>query len=433
MIKTLIVDDNKDNRTAMKLLLDDFEDLLLVEAEDGKKAVEITKHVMPDIIFMDIMMPVMDGIEATKEIRTFDKKVLIIALSALSDDEHQSLMLKAGAEDYVSKPVNEELFSARMKNYLSIIEHRRVRDRMDGAVNLFSQSIYSKRVGFFVENEAGLIEFWEYAADRSESGDVSDAIRAIYNIGLTLLDTNKNFNIIVEEDDEKIYFTIVAVKIFTPQHIRDILAKEGPRVTLAIRNNEISVSSPKESARQAKEVDVEQNKIELDEGDAKILRMSHSEKTSAAEFAADLDPDVIDKLDKLEGNEETLDSLIYDFETKLEIETLPKIAIEITKFADELELLYEFHNIGYALKKLGAIINEISQEDIDGAKSKKLSMLLRNTFEDLVNWRKTIFVYKNTDDIHYLDSSLLNSCLQIELALKNAKIEEENCDDMELF
>lgn len=97
MIKVLVVDDNKDNRMTIKLLLEDFEEILLIEAEDGKKAVEITAPIMPDLIFMDIMMPVMDGVEATKEIRKFDKKVLIVALSALSDDNHQSKMLKAGA------------------------------------------------------------------------------------------------------------------------------------------------------------------------------------------------------------------------------------------------------------------------------------------------------------------------------------------------
>ena len=73
MIKVLVVDDNKDNRMTIKLLLEDFEEILLIEAEDGKKAVEITAPIMPDLIFMDIMMPVMDGLTATKAIRALNR------------------------------------------------------------------------------------------------------------------------------------------------------------------------------------------------------------------------------------------------------------------------------------------------------------------------------------------------------------------------
>ncbi len=429
MIKVLVVDDNKDNRMTIKLLLEDFEEILLIEAEDGKKAIEITAPIVPDIIFMDIMMPIMDGIEATQEIRKFDKKVLIVALSALSDDEHQSQMLKAGAEDYITKPINDELFAVRMNNYLSIIEHRRSRGRMDGAVNLFSKTVHSKKTSFFVEDEVGLIEFWEYAAEKSADSNISDAIRAVYNIGLNLLVTNKNFTIVVEEDDSTLYFSIVAIKVFTPQHIRDIFSKEGTHVTLAIRNNEISISTPKGEPLQSI---VKKEKIILDDSDTKILRMEHTDKLSAADFTSDLDSDMLDKLDKLESNEEILDNLIYEYETKREHAVLAKIADELAIISRELELLYEFYNLNYALGKLNTIIRDIPKESLDETKSKKLAIFLRNMFEDFVNWRETIFVYKNTDDIHYLDSSLLSSCLQVELLLKNMQTGDED-NDIELF
>lgn len=145
MIKVLTVDDNKDNRLALRLLLEEYDELSIFEAENGKKAVETVKVASPDIILMDIMMPVMDGIEATEEIRKIDKNVMIIAMSALSDDEHKIQMLKAGAEDYITKPINEELFKARMNNYISILEHRRARERERGAINLFQKTSTSKR------------------------------------------------------------------------------------------------------------------------------------------------------------------------------------------------------------------------------------------------------------------------------------------------
>jgi CheY-like chemotaxis protein len=57
MIKILIVDDNKDNRTTVRLFLEDYENLSAFEADNAEKAIEIAKVSKPDIIFMDIMMP----------------------------------------------------------------------------------------------------------------------------------------------------------------------------------------------------------------------------------------------------------------------------------------------------------------------------------------------------------------------------------------
>ena len=63
---------------------------------------------------------------------------------------------------------------------------------------------------------------------------------------------------------------------------------------------------------------------------------------------------------------------------------------------------------------------------------KLFANLILSVLEDLSNWRKTIFVEQNARDIHYLDSSLLNSCLQIESVLKDDS-EEDDDNDLELF
>lgn len=65
MRKILIVDDDKNNRLAIKLNIIKHPDIAILEAKDGKEAVEICESEKVDIIFMDIMMPVMDGVEAT--------------------------------------------------------------------------------------------------------------------------------------------------------------------------------------------------------------------------------------------------------------------------------------------------------------------------------------------------------------------------------
>jgi len=429
MIKVLIVDDNKDNRLTLRLLLEEYPELSIFEADNGKKAVETVKVAKPDIVFMDIMMPVMDGIEATREIKNFDNGIIIIALSVLSDDEHKTEMLKTGAEDYITKPINEELFKARMNNYVSILEHRRARERERGAVNLFSKDIYLKKTAFTIEDEGGLAEFWEQEMPLSKNDNLCDAIRAVYNAGMYLLKTNKHFQIISEENDDTMFFSIVGLKNFIAQDLRDIFAKENSIITLAIKSDEASISIPK--VLTLPQV-VEKEKMMLNDGDKQILRMTHINKISAKTFAAELEPDIVDKLEKLEANEEILDGLVYEFEMQKEFETLAKIAVELEAYAFEVDALYEFKNLSYALSGLGVFIKGLKQESIDERKAQKLGLILRNIFADLANWRKTVFIDHSTEDIHYLDSSLLSSCLQVELIFNDAQTIEGE-DELELF
>ena len=84
-IKVLIVDDEADFRQMMKFWLE-TKGYFVIEAPDGQSALQVVKDDNPDIIFMDLRMPVMDGMEAIKKIREFDKGVPIIVISAYVTD-----------------------------------------------------------------------------------------------------------------------------------------------------------------------------------------------------------------------------------------------------------------------------------------------------------------------------------------------------------
>ncbi|MDD3466114.1 MAG: response regulator [Campylobacterales bacterium] len=429
MTKVLIVDDNKNNRLTIRLLLEEYSDISIFEADNGKKGADTAKLTNPDIIFMDIMMPTMDGTEATRLIRSFNKECIIVAVSVLGDDVHKNSMLQAGAEDYITKPINEELFKARMKNYISIAEFRRIKERMDGVVNLFSEDIYQKKTSFTVASEAGLAEFWDSMMFISDNDNLCDSIRAIYNIGTYLLETNDEFQIIVEENDAQFFFSIISVKNFILQDIKNIFSKENPLASIAAKGYEISISlSKKLTLPQV----VEKEKMSIDDSDKKILRMTHIEKISAVDFAKELEPDVVDKLDKLEYNEDKLDALIYELESQKDFDVLNKIATEVEFYSAEIDTLYEFKNLSYALLSLANFLKKLCEQEItDEYKKQKLTIIIRSIFEDLATWRKTIFIEQHTQDIHYLDSSLLSSCLQAELIFKDAALEED--DELELF
>ncbi len=116
MYNILICDDERDIVNALKIYLMD-NDYQLFEAYTGKEAVEIVESQEIHLILMDIMMPVMDGIQAMVKIRQ-TSNVPIILLTAKSEDTDKILGLTVGADDYITKPFNPVEVTARVKSQL---------------------------------------------------------------------------------------------------------------------------------------------------------------------------------------------------------------------------------------------------------------------------------------------------------------------------
>ena len=111
-IRILVVDDHSAFRNGLKDLLAFQEDMEVVgEAPDGRVAVEKTLELRPDVVLMDVNMPVMDGAEATSRILAEMPGAKILALSIQAHNGYMASMLRAGARGYILKGCNsEELF-----------------------------------------------------------------------------------------------------------------------------------------------------------------------------------------------------------------------------------------------------------------------------------------------------------------------------------
>ena len=120
MIKILIIEDEKDIRTIISKYLSKY-DIKCIEAENGAIGLEkFNKNKDSiDLILMDVMMPVMDGIKCTEEIRKISN-VPIIILTAKSEDDDEIEGLKVGANDYVTKPFNLEVLLLRIKKLVNL-------------------------------------------------------------------------------------------------------------------------------------------------------------------------------------------------------------------------------------------------------------------------------------------------------------------------
>ena len=116
MYNVLVCDDERDIVSALKIYLTS-EGHNVIEAYNGKEAVEVVSSQEIHLVLMDIMMPIMDGIQAMVKIREFSN-VPVILLTAKSEDMDKVLGLNVGADDYVTKPFNPVELQARVKSQL---------------------------------------------------------------------------------------------------------------------------------------------------------------------------------------------------------------------------------------------------------------------------------------------------------------------------
>lgn len=117
LTKIILADDEERWRMIVHDFLD-REGYTVLEAADGKQAVELMRaHPDVDLVILDIMMPVMDGLEACREIRRFSQ-VPVLMVTAREDEESEISGMRGGADQYISKPVKMRAFMERVKALL---------------------------------------------------------------------------------------------------------------------------------------------------------------------------------------------------------------------------------------------------------------------------------------------------------------------------
>ena len=122
MYNILICDDEADIRSALKVYLSG-EEYGIFEAKNGKEALDIIEKEDIHLLLMDIMMPVLDGIEALGILREGGNNIPVILLTSKSQDTDKILGLNAGADDYITKPFNPVEVIARIKSQLRRYMH----------------------------------------------------------------------------------------------------------------------------------------------------------------------------------------------------------------------------------------------------------------------------------------------------------------------
>lgn len=117
-LKVLICDDSILMRKKLKDSLAQCGCKDIIEATDGQKAVDMYKENNPDLVFMDIVMPIKDGITAVAEIKEFNKTAKVVMASSSGTKEHLRKAIEAGAYEFIQKPWEQEQIAKIVNNLL---------------------------------------------------------------------------------------------------------------------------------------------------------------------------------------------------------------------------------------------------------------------------------------------------------------------------
>lgn len=115
----LIIEDSKFNQRLLEAVLRPHGYRLLL-AEDGETGVQMARSERPDLILMDVLLPGIDGYEATRHLRANPetRRLVIVALTASASNEQQEQALEAGCDGYIAKPIDTRAFPQQIRQFL---------------------------------------------------------------------------------------------------------------------------------------------------------------------------------------------------------------------------------------------------------------------------------------------------------------------------
>lgn len=433
----LIVDDSKTNRMVLKAVISDYlqENTLsceVLEAENGQEAVDQANAHSVDLVFMDIMMPVMDGIEATHQIKEHNKKTMVVAVSALDDEENKKEILKKGAEDYIVKPISNEVVKRRLSQYISLVNARKQKKFCSHATNLIDHRVYHRKLVFFVENEASLSEFWDYylMGSKEHADELTDLVRIIYGFAAWQLKLKHSLEITVEESDEILFFTMNRMKLLKQEIVENVIKRNHPSGQYKMSDDLLSFALNKGEKRQSEQPVVQAPKEDVAPQPAPAAEetpqpVEVSQEPVELQVFDFMDVEDLEELESVFSEINSLMLLVGS--SSLEEKEVYEIAAYLEKFARILNQYPETYNLHVAVMSLAADIQANADKFIE--KSKEISLLCAGFNNDLGTWIQKIF-YDGAPSVDFLDSSVISNAQMISSFINPQEADSAGVDDI---
>ena len=453
MLNILVADDS----TISRLLLIEFfkkdDEINIHQAKDGREAIFICKKNNIDIVFMDIEMPNIDGIQATKRIKLINPKIVVIAVTSYNRNKHKRAMFNAGVEDYVVKPVSKKLFLYKLESFKNLAKYRVI-----NSGSSIDKSSDIKTV-FNLKNTTSMGLIWNFIVIRNRDlfdfDFMQNIIRCVFEIVGNFAKKNDSLSIILiyKGDEKVINFVLKGIKLnnkilskvkeivnyeFSEGELPEILSKIDVKYTEEHISFKIKAENFIDKEEIKDEYIEDDDWFDLDSNDEFIdldseadidryelldyFNSTHS-KITAVEFLDKYHTNANDfklMMNDLEDIKESMEihiERLYEDNLGGEVHFLIKTFRELSLF---LNVFGEFEELATVLNILATLLDDTDFDDeFQGNKTKHfIAEYIKAILEDILEWESHVFVEKDAVDIFYINASIYNSYLQLNDTIK---------------
>jgi len=458
-LTVLIVDDAAENRFLLQGIVKKLGDIRILEADCGETAVELALKERPDLVLMDLLMPRMDGFEATSRIKEAFPATIVVVVTAVLDEATEMRMRRTGATTYIRKPIRPEKVRIKLSNILAYIKSRQIGAKEalgNRPFTPFAKEVRSMRTMVNVLHEDQMMDFGLWLTERYlakqpvQSVAFNRILEFLYGVIARSLKRHMPVNIMVEEGFDALYLAFTLNE--TLPELSEFIVKEIPLlgddlmqhdgftfIKVGFGESKTAPAKPVPAAPkpESKEADIpeEAREVRRVEGyETRLLRHSHTHKITASEYQASLDDATKEEVGEVGELLAEWQEHMDNFTDQPTWETLKEMGGVISHVASVVNGLFEFTALGYGLSSLAIYLQNIDPEQFTQLNYERLTPFIQGMLEDLKQWREMVFYRQETGDIHYLDSSLLSSCMQIEALFSGQNLEVEDDDnELELF
>lgn len=431
-------------------------------AEDGQAGLALYSTHRPPLVITDIRMPLMDGLEMAKAIKIVNPDALILVTTAHNDEAYFQKSIEIGIDGYLIKPIEMAALREKLYGALKRIEERNLaaahrRKQEQEAINLAASDMAGTLMAAvpiplvlmggerpLYLNDAFCDLLGEERFESFKNGQIALDDLLIVKPGYlptmelyradkenkVYLRTAEGFRVFLvfkkqlrlHSGKEADLYSLIDVTLGEYQKIK--LENYATRLADMLLRRQRGEAAPKPGKKASGHAPL------LDSREEAFLRKSHTEKTAASAYVAELGDEVLEMLDELKETDRELAELIGALGERLSLGTLGQIGERLDHYARAIGQLFEFEGLAYGIGSLAAFLSDLKENELGSQNAYKLLSFLENIRLDLAAWRQMIFVDKQALDIHYLDSSLLSSALQAQLSIRGNGSDE---GELELF
>lgn len=459
-LSVLYAEDELQTQKAMRSILEELFGRVHV-ASNGQEGIELFRQHRPDLILSDINMPKVTGIEMVSAIRSVDEEVPVMLITAYSDTQYLMDSIFLGVDRYAIKPLDQKEFFKHLLAFLRTIHRKKEalayqKERIKNQINEAALGALKETADIypsptFVFDGSQKLLFINSAATKLFHPLELEALSQAQGIDAFVVKKEGCLSSLY--DVKGAQYERVALKtgghgrIFLVNTSTLKLGQESLWVVGLTNITRVEYEKQKSqnlsaylhdllrqtrkqipSLASPKQVEISSTRTPKTYEQMRLHAMHGTHKESAKEYVDSLSLEIVEELQEMEELEKEIEETFLEMEEHFTLPSLHALAHHFGRYGKAISLLVEFEDVAYSLQNLSEFLLDFNDTSFN---QKKMIVLLKAIGEDLENWRQVIFVDQASNDIHYLDASLLSSCLQIKMDF--GPQEEEQGDDLEFF